>query len=287
MLDNPWDDEEFTQKELDWLLSIKEWEKNQSEKISETLLASEKIKLEQQKKQIKNIASILFNTKDWLTNACYYTNQPKESSDWAILYTIIKTNDNKYTLIKVWAWEFNTELFNQENINSPSVDYKNIKWFSRTPVPLFVVNQEDSYFANEEQKLEKLNNPQKYLENHSVIVVPQKKQAYIKTKNNTINFNDIKILSTDDVIKQLQTALLESKFSEQDQKDIAKNLKDRKKKDIKNFKHTITYRDKHDNSELYIKLIYLLRQIIPESWNLEQIYNLLQNNYNEKKNIFE
>lgn len=277
-------EEEYTEEETQWLLSIHEWEKQKAKKIPNIILTLEE---NETLEQIKNIASILFNTKDWLTNACYYTKQMKQCRDWSTLYTIMKIN-NKDVLIKVWAGEFNTEVFNQENINSPSIDYKYIKWFSRTPIPLFVVNQEDNYFANEEQKLEKLNNPQKYLQDNSVIVVPQKKQAYIKTENNIINFNDIKILPTDDVIKQLQTALLESKFSEKEIEKISDILFERKNKTIEKFKWMLNYKDSNGkgNSELHKKLIPLLEQIIPEHWNPEQMHKLLQS-YNKKKNTFE
>ena len=245
-------------------------------------------------KQIQNLASLLYNTKDWLFNAAYYTWLPKECSDWSNLYTIIKINW-KDLLIKIWAWEFNTEVFNQKNINKvdkfkkneyPQKDYKILKWFSRTPIPLFVVHQQDSYFANDTQKRLQNINPKQYLQENGIIIVPKKKQAYLKWNNDNINFNNINILQSNIAIKKLQTAIFESKFSKKELIDVKKFIQRQKSKDYNKFESTITYFKKNNDNKLFEKIIFILENMVEEKWNTKQIYDLI-NTYNTNKNQFE
>lgn len=258
-----------------------------SENTSEELLILQE---SQKLKQIENISNILFSMQDWIKEAYEYTKYPQESWDFANLYTIIKIN-NKDVLIKIWKWNFNLEVFNQKEVNKQDLytketnDYSQLKWFANTPVPLFVVDQVNSTFADETQKLDMNKNPKKYLEENSIIVVPKTKQAYLNHDYN-INFNDINILHTDDAIKQLQNAILKSKFSNNEMWSISKTLEDRKNKTLEKFQSTIDYKDKHDDNPLYKKLIWLLKKFVPEEWDIKQVYNLIQT-YNKNKNIFE
>lgn len=265
--------------------------KNTTDQTAERLLTLK----ENYKKQIQNISQMLFKTNIWLFNACYYTNPPKQCSDWSTLFTLIKINWED-TLLKVWAWEFNTEVFNQKDINKNQQiheKYRAIKWYSNTPIPLFVVDQSDSYFANDEQKQEMTDNPKDYLQENSIIVIPKAKQAYIPKKNNNINFNDINIFQESIIIKKLQTALFKSSFSNSRLKEVSNIIKKRQEKNLKEFKGTINYKNNHIKNDskntkdiLYMDLMYLLENIVSEHWNLEQIHRLIKS-FNTNKNKFE
>ncbi len=288
MVGQEWKDEDYTKEELNKLPELEIWINNKADNTSDIIsVLEEKEKLE----QIQNIASILFNTKDWLTNACYYTKLPKQCSDASTLYTIIKIN-NKDVLIKVWAWEFNTEVFNQEDINKIEIltkpkDYLNIKWFAKTPIPLFVVNQVDSYFADDDKKLEMRNNPKQYLQDNSRIVVPEKKKAYIKKNDKDINFNNINMLQTDMAIKKLQTALFETKFNKKDMETVNALMKRWKEKNLADFTSTINYFQKHaKDGEIVDTLIYVLENMLAEKWDMYEMHELVQS-YNTNKKQFE
>ena len=232
--------------------------------------------------KIEHLAKILFNTNDWLSNFCFYTDDPADCSDGSDMYTIAKVNW-KNTAIKVWAGEFNIEVFNQKKINNHNKynsnsfkDYKYIKWFSKTPIPLFIINQVDSHFANEEQKELKENNPKEYLQKYSAIVVPKKKQAYINDLNN-INFNDINIQNDETIIKNLQSTIINTKFTKKELWEIKHTIKDWQAKELNEFKWTINYYKKNGiKDKLTKKLLELIEYIVQDKNNINKMYDFIK-----------
>lgn len=236
-------------------------------------------------KEIENLAKTLFNT----------------NSDWektwnSILYTIIKIN-NKDTLINIWEWDFDLEDFNQKDINKidkynrktiEAKDYKSLKWFSRTPVPLFVVDKINSSLANEDQLEEMKNNPKAYLNNYSDIVVIKKKQAHLNS-NTDIDFNNINILLEKTAKLKILNSIFETKIKNKDKSIFNKIMKKIQELDFKSFQKRFTNKirnEKNHRSELFIQIKKILESIVLDTNDIQEIYNLVQS-FNSNKNQFE
>jgi hypothetical protein len=165
---------------------------------------------EQQKhsdiQKLQEVFMYLFETQ-YLSNYCYYTKHPQQCSDWSDLYSIIKY-DWKDTIVKVWCGEFNTQIFNTSWI-------RELKWLNHTPIPLFVVNQSNSYLANQHIQESRKNTPKKYLDQYAIIVIPKKWKAYFRgyqERKNPINFWDINIKDYQTTLNQWRWAILHKEF---------------------------------------------------------------------------
>lgn len=111
----------------------------------------------------------LFGT-DFLGDYTCYTNEPKQCSDGSDLYMLIKY-EGKDLLVKVWAGEFNTQVFTIGNVEE-------LKWFYNSPMPLFVVNQAHSYLGDKEDTFLREHTPREYLDKYAVLVSPKWWEAY-------------------------------------------------------------------------------------------------------------
>jgi len=236
--------------------------------------------------EISHLAKILFNINnhwEWLWNS--------------VLYTIIKI-DNKNTLVKVWEWDFDLEDFNQEKINkidkysknkAEPKDYKSLKWFSRTPVPLFVVDKINSSLANDDQLKEIKNNPKNYLNDYSDIIVTKRKQAHTKKYNNDIEFNNINILPEDIAKTKILNSIIETRIRNKDQSLFNKIMKKLQELDFQSFQKRFTNKirnNRNHRSELFVQIKELLENMTLNPNDIQEIYNLVQS-FNTNKNQFE
>lgn len=220
--------------------------------LFENLDRQEKIELEKKQwdlHKLREIFSHLFWT-EYLWNYCCYTKNPKQCSDWSDLYSIIKYNWQD-TIIKVWAWEFNTDVFNTWWV-------KKIKWFYNTPIPLFVVNQTDSYFADEEQQELRINNSKEYLNKFAVIIVPKWWKAYYRwyqDRKKDIDFWPINIRHFDDTLASGRLAILQKEFPNWQFQECLKIIEKLQEMDFEKFYNTIykneQYLDENRNKLLW------------------------------------
>ncbi len=235
---------------------------------------------------IWKIWSLLYWTKDWLLNAAYYTDYPKDCDDWSTLFTIVNINW-KNTLVKMWAWEFNIECFNQKDKNKDQEHverYKHIKWLWQTPIPLFVVSQRNSYLANEEKRKNMWVNPKKYLEDYALIVVPKKKSAY-STDKNDVDFNKIHIPSLEEAKKKINNTIIDINISKKNRHYLKKIMQELQSISYEEFSKKFSnkvWNKNNPKSQVFQKIKYLLENMIPETWNKKQIYDLIKK-YNTNK----
>ena len=251
--------------------------KNTTDQASEAIIKW--INFEAQK-YIWRIGSLLFWTKDWLFDASYYTDYLKDCDDGATLFTIIRINW-KNTLVKVWAWKFNIESFNQKDVNKDQEHvekYKHIKGLRHTPIPLFVVSQSNSSFANEQQKNNMIEKPQKYLKNNSIIAIPSKRRAYL-TNNKELDFKEIHIPNLDEAKKKINNTIININIPKSRQHYLKSIMKELQNMTFKGFSKKIgnkIWNIDNPKSEIFHKLKYLLELMVPENWNKKQMYELVQ-----------
>ena len=89
--------------------------------------------------EIRDLSHNHFKTGYFLSN--YSWEGWQECSDWSDLFIPVKL-DWKIYLAKIACWEFNRKTFTEWSRYSPNVS------LHKSEVPLFVVNQRDSYLAN-------------------------------------------------------------------------------------------------------------------------------------------
>ncbi len=141
-----------------------------------------------------------------------------QSSSWAWLYTITQ-QDWKDVLIKIWKWDFNTEVF-----TTPSIaEFKQLRLSS---LPLFVIDQCDCFKIDE---AEDIIVPRKCLNEHAVIVSNKIWQADFRTSRDrinwkNINFWDMEINDIDDTLAKARLAILHKEFSEDKFDDCLKAI---------------------------------------------------------------
>jgi hypothetical protein len=86
--------------------------------------------------EIRNLAYKYFKSSNFIADYSWEWGQ--ECSDWSDLYTLARFNW-EICLVKIAAWEFNRQTF---------IDgWRRHTNFNKSPFPLFVVNQHDSYLA--------------------------------------------------------------------------------------------------------------------------------------------
>ena len=207
------------------------------------------------------VFSHLFGTEN-LWNYCYYTKSNKQCSDWSDLYSIIKYQW-KDLIIKVWAWEFNTDVFNTWWI-------KELKWFYNTSIPLFVVNQSDGYFANREQQELRTNNPKEYLNKYAIIIIPKWSKAYFRwyqDRKNSIDFGHINIRDYQNTINQGRLAILHKEFPNWQFQDCLKIIEQFQKMDFHKFYSNTRKHRQHLSPQMERVLWCFRRMWIYRTWS--------------------
>jgi len=159
--------------------------------------------------KLRLVFTELFWTEHLWNYCCYldFKKQAKQCTDWSDLYSIIKYKW-EHLIIKVWAWEFNEDVFNTSWI-------KELKWLYHTPIPLFVVNQIDGYLADKDEKILRKKYPTQYLDKYAVIVVPKEWKAkfrWFKHQKDPINFDNINIKSYEETLNIWRLAILHKEF---------------------------------------------------------------------------
>lgn len=167
-----------------------------AKEIWETLQDTEKLKY---KKNLLQTIIINYFNSEYLSSYCW-KGWP-ECTDWSDLYILTKEG-----VIKVWAWEFNRDTFINWVYGTISKEYLEKYKFKDSPLPLYVVKQEDSYFANEEVKELREQNPTKYLEKYTVLSYNPRDKSIISNygkwskDKNEIHINNDSIIWVSDAI---------------------------------------------------------------------------------------
>lgn len=267
----------------DYLLqdqNLQSWDNHISWELFDNLDRKEKMELEKKQwdiHKLREVFSYFFET-DGLWNYCCYTKNPKQCSDWSDLYSIIKHNWQDM-IIKVWAWEFNTDVFNTWWV-------KELKWFYNTPIPLFVVNQSDWYLADEHTKQLRDNDPKEYLNEHAVIIIPKWWKAYIrwyKDRKNQINFGDINIKDYENTIAEWRLAILQKEFPNWQFQECLKIIEKFQEMDFEKFYNTVRknnqYLDESQNKLLWCfrnMWVYRVWSWVWDTKAYQSLYDLIQ-----------
>ena len=192
-----------TRKTGDVCKSRKNWYKD---KIFLSLNDLDKVK--QYKNDVYRLTEVfshLFDTENLWDFTCY-TKSPKQCSDGSDLYTLIKY-EGKDTIVKVGAWEFNTQVFTTGGVPE-------LKGFYRSPMPLFVVNQHHSYLGSDADRLNRFAHAKQYLNECAVIVVPKWWEAHFRGPRHAkeIDYGPIHIRHYDDALVTGRLALVQKAF---------------------------------------------------------------------------
>jgi hypothetical protein len=227
--------------------------------------------------KLREVFSYLFWTEN-LWNYCCYTKNSQQCTDWSDLYSIIKYNW-KDLIIKIWAWEFNTDVFNTWWIHE-------LKWLHNTPIPLFVVNQSDSYRADDNAKQLRNEDPKKYLDKYTVIVVYKSWKAEFrgfKDKKDPINFGDINIKSYDNTLNEWRLAILHRVFHNWQFQESLKIIEKFQEMDFEKFYNT-TYKNPQYLNENMNKVLWCFWNMwVTREWSwiwdieaYKSVYNLIK-----------
>lgn len=189
----------------------------------------------------------------------------------AHLYTLIKYQ-GKDLLVHVGTGEFNTAVFTRRDIQE-------LKWFSHSPLPLFVVS------ARAEQE-HKEKNPKKFLNEHALIYSPKWWQAEFrnsyKSRENGINYgNSNGIMEYNDASLALKNAEIHKTFSGTAEfKRFLDNMKKLKEYTPQKLQIRSTLKEdfisKTDETKIqeYKKLLWCMRRL--SDGKQENMYNLIQ-----------
>lgn len=176
-------------------------------------------KIEEYKKNLlQSIIMNFFKCDGIPSNYCWKWRQ--ECTDWSNLYILTKE-----WLIKVWCGEFNSDTFLNWVYSRYNKEYDQRHKFKECPLPLYVVNQSDSYFAKGKTQALMKNNPQTYLEKYTTLYYKpdnnlEKKQVFSKfdeednnkkieiNKNNIIEISDAILLFRNKIISKYNKDLL-------------------------------------------------------------------------------
>ena len=160
---------------------------------------------------LQNIAQGFFGN-NFLSNYCWKGR--KECTDWSNLYILTKE-----WLVKVWCWEFNSDTFINWVYSHYKKQYIQRYNFNKSPFPLYVVNQDDSYFAYWKLKELMDKDPKSYLERYSVLKFNPNAEGWKKTSSyrwkwhaheeKLFQIDDGDILSIDDTILAFRNACLD------------------------------------------------------------------------------
>lgn len=231
--------------------------------------------------RLSEVFEQLFGT-EYLGNYCCYTDEHKQCDDGSDLYTIIKYH-GKDLIVKVGAGEFNTKVFTTGNIQE-------LKWFYKSPIPLFVVNQSHScmYIPNKEEVIMSKKTPKKYLDKCAVIVSPKWGEAYFRSYDQRedeeqIEYSDIHIKHYEDALYAWRLALLHKTFPNGEFDTAVRLLKQFKELDFEKF-YKRTYRGEKFFSDDEKKFFWCLRHMwVNTLWSAigdreayQSLYELIQ-----------
>lgn len=218
---------------------------------------------------------------------CKGTYKDQQSSDLAILYTIIKYGD-KDTIIKILKGKFNTDSFNGKWIDA-------LRWLHHSPITLFVVDESD----DGDSDILRGETPQKYLDKYAIIVAPRNENAFFRGSRETkksINFNNIATKNYIDTINDTRLSILKNEFSASQFNKIMQIVEGFQKMDFNKFYKTMIFKIKNqintdDNSykalNCFLKLWFDEDLIL--AWSMEEyqkLYDLIRS-FNTKKQRFE
>ncbi|MFZ2150665.1 MAG: hypothetical protein WAZ12_04875 [Candidatus Absconditicoccaceae bacterium] len=224
---------------LDQDQNLKQTGDNLSGELFENLDYQDKMKEKQKKSDIYTIQEVftyLFGTAN-LGNYCCYTKNPQQCTDGSDLYSIIKYKGEDL-IIKVGCGEFNEDVFKTGGISE-------LKGLHHTPIPLFVVNQSDSYLADEDTKMLRTKNPKQYLDKFTIIVVYKKGKAEFrgfKSRRDQINFGDINIKSYENTLNEGRLSILHKEFPNGQFQECLKVIEKFQEMDFEKFYNT-TYKN--------------------------------------------
>ena len=130
--------------------------------------------IDSKKRLLWEIATKFFHSR-YLSNYCWKGRQ--QCTDWSDLYILTKE-----WLAKVWCWEFNSDTFINGQYDRYHKEYlEGRNNFKESPLPLYVVNQTDSYLASWKLKDLMSDDPKLYLEQYSVLVFNPNEEDWKKT----------------------------------------------------------------------------------------------------------
>lgn len=149
-----------------------------------------------------------------LSNFCWKGWQ--ECTDWSDLYILTKEG-----IVKIWCWEFNSDTFINWTYSRYEKKYLTRCKLNKSPLPLYVVNQDNSYFAGPWLVNLMNSDPKGYLEKYSVLRFNPNAQEWKRTSNYMDNdieldheterfgIDENSILSVDDTILLFRNLLFE------------------------------------------------------------------------------
>lgn len=203
---------------------------------------------------LEQVFEALFGTRD-LGNYCCYTDAEKACSDGSDLYTLIKY-EGRDLIVKVGCGEFNTKVFTTGN-------NKELKGFYKSPIPLFVVNQWDSHWGDNEQKKLRGKNPKEYLDKYAVLVSPKWWEAYGRSRvkdKEPLDYTNIHIKHYEDALSSWRLALLQKTFPNQEFTKATRLLTELKELDFERFYSRTAKGEKYASDEEK-KLLGCLRKM--------------------------
>lgn len=169
---------------------------------------SDKEKIKYKKNLLKSIIEKFFNS-EYLSYYCWKCWQ--ECTDWSDLYILAKEG-----IIKVWCWEFNRDTFINWVYSEHDKKYLEKYKFNDSPLPLYVVNQTDSYLANDKLRKLREENPIEYLEKYTVLSYNPENKTVVsnygklaKSRKN-VNINKDTIAGVSDAILLFRNKFIEN-----------------------------------------------------------------------------
>lgn len=263
--------------------NLKQTWDNLSWELFENLDYQEQLKEKEKQSDIGKLWEVftyLFGTQD-VGNYCCYTKRWAQCSDWSDLYSIIKYKW-KDLIIKVWAWEFNTDVFNIWWISE-------LKWLHTTPIPLFVVNQSDSHRWDDHKKQLKTESPKEYLSKYAVIIVPKWWKAYFRwhwERKQPINFWEINIRDYKNTLNEWRLAILHKEFPNWQFQECLNTIEDFQQMDFDKFYNTV-YKNsqymKEDNKKgnNMLRVLWCFRRMwVYRAWSWVWDHKAYQSLYN-------
>ena len=177
-----------------------------SNEIESTLQDAEKLK--HKKNLLQKIVFKFFNS-EMLSYYCWKGWQ--ECTDWSDLYILTKEG-----IVKVWCWEFNRDTFMNWVYSKFDKKYLENYKFNDSPLPLYVVNQSDSYLASNKVRNLREENPLEYLGKYTVLLYHPENKTVISNhgkwdeEKDEININKDTIIWISDAILLFRNKFIEN-----------------------------------------------------------------------------
>lgn len=220
----------------------------------------------------------------------YLYNINQKMTEGETLYALIFYHD-KEKIIEIGKDDFKIEMFNTKGDT-------HVKWFYRTPIPLFVVDKANSEFADEEQQKERENKQKEYLSKYTVMVIPKWWEAYKREiywhnpETKKINYHNINILPYEQAIIEWRNAILRTKITSEERfEKFIRFMEKLQKKDINALKYYL-YRTIKDENEImfidHLRNMWINSSKEENKWNLtfvEHAKNIQENNKTTETNV--